>query len=122
MMSLFNLISISKDIEVVSMQSGGHLAMPHGSSGFEGQLRYYNQKIQIYDGGSWHNFPEVSFSVDLNNDIKQTLSWAKQKMQEEKKREALAMKNPAVSIAYENFKKSEEALNTVCILADNNSN
>lgn len=70
-----------------------------------GQLRFNPQSscIEIYDGNIWHRMPSAHSTVDLSYDAREAVTWAKKKMLEEKKLDALCEKYPGLAKARENF-------------------
>lgn len=90
-----------------------------------GMLRFNgdSRNFEVYDGNSWRMMSGTSASVSINADAEQAISWAIQKMAEEKELQQLAEKNAAVKIAFENVEKAKQQLKVTATLAkeDNNS-
>lgn len=69
-----------------------------GRSHYNGDIRYLNGGIQIFNSGSWINMGTYA-SVDLSQEIKDILSWVKYKIDQEQKIKKMAEKYPAVKTA-----------------------
>jgi hypothetical protein len=95
--------SASKYIAV----SGGNPSIPYISGGqlSAGQMRYNPnmQGIEVYDGSSWHPISNNYASIDLMPDATAILDWAKTKMIEEQRIDALCKKYPGLAKARDNF-------------------
>lgn len=82
-----------------------------------GLMRYKDYTIEVYDGNSWVSAVASAPTIDLSNDVKSIISWAKQKMIEEETIKKLAESHPAIQAAYDNLKKAEDQLKTTIILS-----
>lgn len=83
-----------------------------------GMMRYNGNyaNVEVYDGSYWQTiscYQEVNLTPEANK----ILDWAKEKMQEEQRREKLANSNLAVAAALENLKRAEEQLQTTIHLS-----
>ena len=58
--------------------------------------------MEIWDGASWQQFRDDS-SVDLSNEAKDVLEWARQKMQEEQRLEHLMAQHPGLRDLHDRF-------------------
>lgn len=63
-----------------------------------GMMRYNgnNQNLEVYDGSSWMTISGNSSMVDLNNDTKELLEWARIKRAEENYLKNEAKRNPTI--------------------------
>lgn len=63
-----------------------------------GMMRYNgnNQNFEVYDGSSWMTISGNSSMVDLNNDAKELLEWARAKRAEENYIKREAERNPTI--------------------------
>jgi hypothetical protein len=63
-----------------------------------GMMRYngLNQNIEVYDGSNWMTISGNSSMIDLNNDAKELLEWARAKRAEELYLKREAEKNPTI--------------------------
>lgn len=82
-----------------------------------GIVRYTNNQFQVYDGHNWLSVPSNRASIGLSDHAVEAIEWSLKKMKEERRIEELAKSNPAIQIAYDNFKKSEEQLKTTIYLS-----
>ena len=65
----------------------------------------YNPSIscmEVYDGNAWQQYRDDS-TVDLANETKATLDWARQKMLEEQNLKQLMERHPGLKDAHEKF-------------------
>jgi hypothetical protein len=58
--------------------------------------------MEIWDGASWQQFRDDS-SVDLSNEAKEVLEWARKKMQEEQRLEHLMALHPGLRDLHDRF-------------------
>lgn len=79
---------------------GGSTSYPYVnmSSPSAGMVRYNgnNQNMEVYDGTSWMTISGNSSIVDLNNDAKELLEWARLKRAEENYLKNEAERNPTI--------------------------
>ena len=79
---------------------GGSTSHPYVnmSNPSAGMMRYngLNQNMEVYDGTSWMTISGNSSMVDLNNDAKELLEWARAKRAEELYLKREAEKNPTI--------------------------
>lgn len=63
-----------------------------------GMMRYNgnNQSLEVYDGSSWMTISGNYSKVDLNNDAKELLEWARAKRAEENYLKNEAERNPTI--------------------------
>ena len=87
--------------------SGGQINLPYinGSALSAGQLRFNpgTQNFEVYDGMVWQSIMPAYANVDLPDYIKETISWANQKMMEERQMDELCKKYPGLDKARDNF-------------------
>lgn len=83
-----------------------------------GMMRYNgnNQNLEVYDGSSWMTISGNSSMVDLNNDAKELLAWARIKRAEETERDRLAKSNPAIKDLMKQISDKEEQIKMVMTL------
>lgn len=69
-----------------------------------GQTRFNAslQQLEVYDGYSWINLTGTA-SVTLTDSANSAISWAIEKMEEEKKLKLLMEKHPGLKESYERF-------------------
>ena len=58
--------------------------------------------MEVYDGNAWQQYRDDS-TVDLSNETKSTLDWARQKMQEEQRLEQLMAQHPGLRDLHDRF-------------------
>ena len=80
-----------------------------------GMLRYHNQQVQVYDGSSWLAITGTA-NVGLSWEAEEIMSWAREKMQQEREARAMALDYPAVADALNAVWESEQQLKTVVAL------
>lgn len=76
-----------------------------------GQVRFNlsNQKLETYTGYSWVCI-SWDLSVNLSQDVKDIIQWAKNKMQQDKELEDKMNKFPDLRDAYEKFRVLEASV------------
>ena len=69
-----------------------------------GAVRYNPSSscMEVWDGTAWQQYRDDS-TVDLANETKATLDWARQKMQEEQRLEQLMAQHPGLRDLHERF-------------------
>ena len=97
----------------VSSAVGGPYINPGTPSA--GMLRYHNQQVQVYDGSSWLAMTGTA-SVGLSGEAEEIITWAREKMQQEREARAMAEQYPAVADALNSVREAEEQLKTVVAL------
>ena len=79
---------------------GGSTSYPYVnmSNPSAGMMRYngLNQNMEVYDGSNWMTISGNSSMIDLNNDAKELLEWARTKRAEEEYLKREAEKNPTI--------------------------
>lgn len=99
---------------------GGSTSYPYVnmSNASAGMLRYNgnNQNMEVYDGTSWMTISGNSSMVDLSNDAKELLEWARIKRAEEIERDRLAKSNPAIKDLMKQISDKEEQIKMVMTL------
>ena len=87
----------------VQMGGGGAYYNSYNSSApSAGIVRYYGNEMQVYDGSTWLNISS-SAEIKLSSDAESVITWAKQKMTEEMRLQALMERYPGLKDAYEKF-------------------
>ena len=86
---------------------------------FAGSLRYNSETMffEFFNGNMWTRLDNPYFEVSLSPETRETLDWAKEKMNYERKIAKLAETNQTVKAAYENLRKAEDQLKVVTILS-----
>ena len=84
-----------------------------------GMLRFNGdtRNFEVYNGSSWMPMNGTSASVSMTPDAEQAISWAIQKMAEEKAWKELAENNQAVKIALDNLEEARKQLDITAKLA-----
>ena len=93
----------SSHIVVFPMNQRPYVNMYNGQLNV-GAVRYNpgSSLLEVYDGTSWQQYRDDS-TVDLANETKSTLDWARQKMQEEQRLEQLMAQHPGLRDLHERF-------------------
>lgn len=83
-----------------------------------GMVRYMSNNLEVYDGNSWIVMQSSYPQVELSSDVQTVVNWAKMKMAEEARIQALAARHPTVADALEAVKQAEEKVRVVAALVD----
>lgn len=83
-----------------------------------GMVRYNNNNIEIYDGGSWLPMMSSYPQVELDSNAQEVLAWAREKMAEEARIKELAAKHPTVADALLARDRAEDAVRIAVALCD----
>ena len=79
----------------------------------QGMLRLQNHgELQVFDGAGWVRM-DMNISVGLNSEGEAAITWARERMAQERKWAELARQHPAVADALAARERAEEALATV---------
>ena len=102
------------------MVSGGSPSSTYYQNGqpMSGMTRFYNNNLEVYDGNMWQQISNSYATVGLTPDAENAISWALDKMAEERKIIELAKTNNAVKLALDNLNKAKEQLTITTILAE----
>jgi hypothetical protein len=65
-------------------------------------VRYYNNRLEVYDGLSWQHL-SGSINVGLSPVAEEAIAWAHQQKQEHQRLEQLMQQHPGLKDAYEKF-------------------
>jgi hypothetical protein len=86
-----------------------------------GMMRYNgnNQNIEVYDGSSWMTISGNYSTVNLNNDAKELLEWARAKRAEEQYLENEAERNPTIKDLINQRKNIDNKITMVKTLLQN---
>jgi hypothetical protein len=80
-------------------------AAPQSSAahGVAGQIRYstIGQCLEIFDGNNWQPWYSSTASVGLTPDAEEIIDWAKNKMQQEQRLQALMEQHPGLKELHE---------------------
>ena len=87
-----------------------------------GQVRYNGNNMEVYDGNMWTQIAMGYASIGLSPATVEIISWAQQKMFEERHWESLAKDNVTIADALEKYKKvvkvAEEQMKVVVALSE----
>ena len=72
----------------------------------QGMIRIWGTDLQVFDGHSWNNIVSSYATVELDQETKDLLAWAKQKQEEEIAMWAAPNDHPAVLAAKDHFNKA----------------
>lgn len=90
--------------------TNGHPSQPYFNPGSQsaGLVRYNTSlnSMEVYDGSSWHQL-SAHTTVDLSEDVKDLLSWARNKRQEDHEFKKLIEANPAIRDLYEKLEMTK---------------
>lgn len=101
--------------------SGGSFSMPYVnmSNPSAGMVRYNGNNLEVYDGNSWMVMSSSYAQIELTPEVQSILNWARMKMAEEARIQALAAKHPTVADALKAVEQAEEQVRVVAALVDN---
>ena len=70
-----------------------------------GMIRMHpsSSRLEVYDGSTWHEIANGSAEIDLSTMAKETLSWAREKMQTEKRLHHLIQRHPGLKELHDKF-------------------
>lgn len=74
---------------------------------------YSTQCIKVYDGSSWQSLVGSSATINLDEDTKSLLEWARKKRTEELELEQLAQTNATIRDLTNQIKEKQEQINIV---------
>ena len=98
------------------MNAYGGLTGPYISSNpnnpVQGMLRYQNGSMEVFDGHGWARMV-MDISVGLDAEGEAAITWARERMAQERKWAELARTHPAVADALAAREKAEQALAVV---------
>ena len=104
---------INSDAQWIQVQQSYH-GVPPISPGAQsaGLLRYNSNtnNIEVYNGLAWFGI-DTNASIDLSTNAKETLTWAYNKMQEEKQLKNLMAQHPGLKDLNDKF----EIMKVLCI-------
>lgn len=83
-----------------------------------GMVRCVNQRFEVWNGGGWLPANGGYINIGMNGASEQALSWAIQKMNEEKRIIELAKENPTIADAFDAVKHAQEQLEIVLRLTE----
>jgi len=83
-----------------------------------GMVRYNGSSLEVYDGNIWISMPNSMPQVELDSWSMGAITWARNKMDEEQRMQALAAKHPTVADALAARDKAEEAVRIAMALCD----
>ena len=101
--------------------SGGSPTTPYIPSGGRsaGMIRYNESSanIEVYDGAMWKELSSPPVFIDLADETRMILDWARQKMEDEEEYKILAEKHVAVKLALDNLERAKQQLDATIILS-----
>ena len=107
-----NIYSTGAFVTVNGSVSGTYINTGNASAGL---VRYLNNQMQVYDGSSWLPLGSTA-NIGLSGEAEEIMTWAREKMQEEKEARAMAEQYPAVADALNAVWESEQQLKTIVAL------
>jgi hypothetical protein len=104
---------INSDPQWIQVQQGYH-GVPPISPGAQsaGLLRYNSNtnNIEVYNGMAWYGI-DTNVGIDLSPSAKETLTWAYNKMQEERRLKDLMSRHPGLKDSHDKF----EMMKVLCM-------
>jgi cell division FtsZ-interacting protein ZapD len=74
--------------------------------------------LEVYDGASWLPLQSSYPQVELDNETREIIQWAQNRMVEEERMQALAAQHPTVADALLARNRAEDALKIATTLCD----
>jgi hypothetical protein len=74
-------------------------------------------RLEVYDGSSWHEIANGSAEIDLSPTAKETLTWAREKMVADKRLKVLMERHPGLQELHNKF----EVMRLLCEQGDHNN-
>ena len=84
----------------------------------QGVLRIMGTHTEVFNGYAWEQVMPQLISIELDQDTKVLLEWAKRKMAEEDRINILAMKHPALANAILSRDKADEVVKILVALCE----
>ena len=84
-----------------------------------GMVRYNGNNIEVYDGASWLPMTSSYPQIELDNETREIIQWAQNRMVEDERIKALAAKHPTVANALAARERADEAVRIAVALCDN---
>jgi hypothetical protein len=100
--------------------SAGNTSVPYVNQNLnnpiQGMLRISGSDLQVFDGTSWIVMNTSYATVGLTGEAESLLDWAREKRNEEMKRDLLAATNPTIKDLLEQIKEKEDQIKMVMTL------
>ena len=97
--------------------SAGNTSVPYinqnTNNPIQGMLRISGSDLQAFDGASWIVMNTSYATVGLTGEAESLLDWAREKRNEEMKRDLLAATNPTIKDLLEQIKEKEDQIKMV---------
>ena len=84
---------------LVVSQSNGYMPYTNPTQPMNGMVRCNNNRLEVYDGTIWHPIGAGTVHVNLTDEAKNILEWARTKMKEEMQAAVLAKDNEDINKA-----------------------
>jgi hypothetical protein len=101
--------------------SGGNTALPYvgpnSNNPMTGMIRINGTEMEVFNGSGWQMLSTSYATVGLDQDVLDTVQWARKKRDEEMTWQSLAKNNKAVKIALDNLEQAKQQLNITAKLA-----
>ena len=78
----------------------------------QGMLRYQNSRLEVFDGSAWIMM-NMNVTVGLDAEGEEAITWARERMAQERRWAKLAEQHPAVADALAAREQAEQALSVV---------
>lgn len=101
--------------------SGGNTSVPYVNQNVNnpitGMIRVWGSDMQVFDGTAWLNMSTSYATVGLDQDVLDTVQWARKKRDQENEWYKIASTNEAVRIALEQLEQAKTRLELTAILS-----
>lgn len=95
---------------LVVSQSNGYMPYTNPTQPMNGMVRCNSNRLEVYDGTIWHPIGGGTVHVNLTDEAKNILSWAKQQMLDEYDAQKFAEDNEDIAKACEIIKHAKDYL------------
>jgi hypothetical protein len=85
------------------------------NNAFQGQMRYVNNRIEVFDGSVWLT-ATPTITVGMTAEAESALTWAQERQRQEQRWQELAQQHPAVADALVARQQAEAALSVIAKL------
>jgi hypothetical protein len=101
--------------------SGGNTTLPYvppnSSNPMTGMVRINMTELEVFNGSSWQQLSSSYATVTMDQDVLDSIQWARKKRDEERAWESLASENKAVKIALDNLEQAKRQLDVTIKLS-----
>jgi hypothetical protein len=104
----------------ISTTNGTLPYVPSGPNPMQGAIRVVNGQQEVWNGTTWMVMYGGSVTIALTKRAEEIMDWADKKMAQEHRAEELAKTKPAVADALAAVKHTQEQLDIILLLTEEN--